>query len=299
MNVAGSDLGGTAYLRLRKIARAAGRPLDELLTLYALEGLLGRLADSPDRDRFVLKGGVLLAAFGDRRPTRDADLLGQEINNDVTEVTERIRRIAERPRNDGLVFKPDSLRSQVIREEDSYSGVRIHLTYDLASAHVRIGVDVNVGDPVFPSPQRIEIPGLLPQSAPVVLRGYTLESVIAEKVVTGIQRGTANTRWRDYADMWTLTGRHSFNAEDLAQSCKTVASHRQATVRPLADLIQAGYPRIAQSKWARWRTAQSHNAVLPPDFLSVLEAVAEFIDPILLDQAPGQSWDPDTRAWVP
>ena len=299
MNVAGSDPGGTQYLGLRKKARAEGKPLDELLTLYALEGLLGRLADSPDRERFVLKGGVLLAAYDDRRPTRDADLLGQEMSNDAEQVTTRIAQIAARPRNDGLVFDPGRTRSQVIREAHAYSGVRVYLTYTLATAQIQIGVDVNVGDPIFPGPQQVELPGLLPDSAPVVLRGYRLVSVIAEKAVTGMQRGIANTRWRDYADVWTLTGRHSFDADDVVQACRVVAAHRQTALLPLADLITDGYPAVAQARWSRWISGQSRNPALPSDFSGVLAAVAAFVDPALLGQVPRHTWDPGARNWVP
>ena len=299
MNVAATDPGGAEYLDLRKKARAEGRPLDELLTLYALEGLLGRLADSPDSERFILKGGVLLAAFGDRRPTRDADLLAQQMSNDLEQVTRRIARIAARPRHDGLVLNRGGTRSQLIRDEDEYSGVRVHLTYNLARAHIHIGVDVNVGDPIFPEPQQVELPGLLPDGAPVVLRGYRLVSVIAEKAVTGMQRGVANTRWRDYADLWTLTRRHPFNADDVVQACRIVAAHRQVVLSPLADLITDGYPAVAQAKWLRWMSGQSHNPSLPSDFSAVLAAAAAFVDPALLGQVPGHTWDPDARLWLP
>ena len=79
----GATVGGRAYLDLRKAASVAGRPTDEFLQLYALEGFLDRLGSSPHAEHFVLKGGVLLAAYDARRPTRDIDLAGPDVANDL------------------------------------------------------------------------------------------------------------------------------------------------------------------------------------------------------------------------
>lgn len=298
MNVARFTQGGQQYLDLRRTARARGRPFDELLTLYALEGLLGRLSASPQASKFVLKGGLLLAALDERRPTRDADLLAQEMSNDAQEVEALIAQVAGISRSDGLVFDPTNVRSEIIRDEEAYSGVRIHLTFGLATARIPVSVDVNVGDPIFPDPQEVTLEALLPGSPPVVLLGYQMVSVLAEKAVTGMQRGVANTRWRDWADMWTLTGKHIFEADELAQACAIVSEHRSAPLSPLADLTRAGYPTVARQRWSQWRRRQDHNPALPDDFSPLLEAVSEFVDPALDGRAAGHTWDPYSRLWV-
>lgn len=95
---------GRVYLDLQNKARREGRPNAELQQLYVLEGFLGRLAASPDRDRFVLKGGVLLAAFGTRRPTRDVDFQGLRLANDTATVKALLIEVAGIPLEDGLVF---------------------------------------------------------------------------------------------------------------------------------------------------------------------------------------------------
>lgn len=77
---------GRAYLDLRKKARQDRRPVDELTQLYVLESFLARMASTGSADRFVLKGGVLLAVFGQRRPTRDIDLQAHSIANDPATV---------------------------------------------------------------------------------------------------------------------------------------------------------------------------------------------------------------------
>ena len=163
---------------------------------------------------FVLKGGMLLAAYERRRPTKDADLLAEDLHMEAATVRTRIAAVAERTRNDGLVLSTLPVRAVVIRDEDEYSGVRVSLQYHLASARIPFHVDVNVGDPVWPEPQSLSIPGLL--GGHLNLRGYPIVSVLAEKLVTAVQRGEANTRWRDFADVYLLTGSHAVHGVEIA-----------------------------------------------------------------------------------
>lgn len=188
---------GRVYLDLQNKARRDGRPNAELQQLYVLEGFLARLAASPDRDRFVLKGGVLLAAFGTRRPTRDVDFQGLRLANDTATVKALIIAVAGIPLEDGLVFHTRTAHADTIRDEDEYSGVRVTMTATLARAQLTFHVDVNVGDPVTPAAVLVHVPRLL-GGEPLALSGYPLPMVHAEKVVTALQRGTVNTRWRDW-----------------------------------------------------------------------------------------------------
>ncbi|MGH3449068.1 MAG: nucleotidyl transferase AbiEii/AbiGii toxin family protein, partial [Nocardioidaceae bacterium] len=138
-----STAAGRAYLDVQNLARRTGRPTDELHQLYALEGLLARLVASPYRDRLVLKGGVLLAAYEARRPTRDVDLQARQVPNQVEDVLGMVREIAAVPLDDGLVFDAAVATATSIRDEDSYSGVRVNLTGTLASARLALHADVN------------------------------------------------------------------------------------------------------------------------------------------------------------
>ena len=95
---------GRAYLDLRAKARGDRRPVDELLQLYVLESFLARLAESRFAEHLVLKGGVLLAAFGERRATRDVDLQAQALDNDAENIRDVICEVAARLLEDGVVF---------------------------------------------------------------------------------------------------------------------------------------------------------------------------------------------------
>ena len=287
---------GDAYLDLQNQARRSGRPTQELLQLYVLEGFLARLAVSDLRDRFVLKGGVLLAAFDSRRPTKDVDLAGQDVANDTEAVLNLVRRVlvVAPPSDDGVAFVVETSTAETIREENDYSGVRVHVEAHLASAKLPFHVDVNVGDPIWPSPTTVAVPRLR-GGEPIELRGYPMHMVHAEKIVTAVQRATANTRWRDFGDIWSLSRQHSVKADELTQAIEEVASYRKATMRSLADVLD-GYAELGQARWGQWRR-RSNSDHLPAQFASVLDAVIAFADPVLTNTVAGRTWSANSGAW--
>lgn len=286
---------GRAFLDLRARANADGRPVDEYLTLYALEGFLDRLSRSRHRDRFVLKGGVLLAAFDERRATRDVDLAGLQLDNAIETVTKAIIEIASIEIDDGLAIATDQASAEVIREDGAgYTGVRISLPATLASARVSFHVDVNVGDPIEPAPETTSVPRILGGTIDVL--GYSVEMVIAEKLVTAVQRGTANTRWRDFVDLHRIVGSRSLPGAQLVTSTRLVANYRQATLAPLRSVLD-GYGAIAQPRWAAWRTKQKLEDEAPERIDDLVDSLVEFADPILDGTAETRMWDPSASAW--
>jgi hypothetical protein len=272
-----ADRGGAAYLDLQRLARAQGRPTAELIQLYVLEAFLRRLSRSAQVDRLVLKGGMLLAAFDLRRPTRDVDLLALACDNDPFAVRALVVEVGATPDDDGVLFDVDGAVTEVIRDEDLYPGVRVRLEASLATARVPLSVDVNVGDPVWPRPARTPIPSLL-GGPPVHVLGYPLAMVVAEKLVTAIQRGRANTRWRDFADLWMLLGgpqaqqsgqtgplgpgAEALDDTNVIEAIRAVAAHRAAALAPLGPTL-AGMEREAQPRWSAWRKRQAGAALLP------------------------------------
>lgn len=288
--------GGRAYLDLQKKARAEGRPTDELLALYALEGFLARLALSEHIDNLVLKGGVLLAAYDTRRPTNDIDFHARALANDANTVLGLVAEISSIDRDDGMIYDVADAIAEVIRDGDEYSGVRVVMTCHLARANIRFHVDVNVGDPVWPAPMHIDIPLLLGGS--IELRGYPLEMVHAEKIVTAVQRGIANTRWRDFADIYLLSRRHEIDGTRQRRSIMTVAAHRSVMLEPLA-VVLAGYAEFGQVRWANWVRKQRLDNRLLIDFADIVTDVQRFADPVLIDEVDGRTWDPAQRTWSP
>jgi hypothetical protein len=287
---------GDAYLDLQKLAKADGRATDELLALYALEGFLDRLSSSPRADDLVLKGGVLLAAYDTRRPTRDIDLQATNLAGDSDTVLELVRDIAASHRDDGLVYDASSATAEVIRDEEEYSGVRVRLIARLSRARIPFHVDVNVGDPIWPPPGNVEVSRLL--GGAITVRGYPLSMVFAEKIVTAVQRGTVNTRWRDYADIAILSAAHDVNGDELAGSIDVVATYRNATLNPLDEAL-AGYAEIAQNKWGAWVRKQRLTDRLAQDFAIVLQDVSTFASPAVAGGISGLTWTHNGRRWMP
>jgi len=185
--------GGRAYLDLRKAASAAGRPTDELLQLYALEGFLDRLSGSPHADRVVLKGGVLLAAFDARRPTRDVDLAAVDLANDVNDIRALVNEILAVDRDDGLEFDPTATTSATIRDDDLHGGVRTTVHGSLSTFVVQFHIDVNLCDPLWPTPEEVDVPRLL-GGAPIRMRGYRVELILARDVLSGFPK-IGQQRW--------------------------------------------------------------------------------------------------------
>jgi predicted nucleotidyltransferase component of viral defense system len=246
-------------------------------------------------EKFVLKGGVLLAALEARRPTRDIDLAARALDNSVNEVLAVVRNVADIALDDGLEFDSAGAIADVIREEDHYSGVRVSLAGQLSRAAVRLHVDVNVGDPIWPEPQQVRLPRLL--NGELLIRGYPLEMVLAEKIVTAVARGSANTRWRDFVDIYVLARRHSVRAATLRTSIGRVAQYRRLDLAPLRSVF-AGYAELAQQRWLAWLRKNRLESSTPTDFSAVLDLVQVFADPVIVAEIHDKVWDPVRREWV-
>lgn len=290
-----ATVAGRVYNDLRNVARRNDRDVAEYLVFYALEGVLARLPTSGQARDLVLKGGVLMAAFTARRPTRDVDLQAAGFVNDVGECERRVRDIVGVELEDGLVFDASSTRGEVIREDGGYSGVRVHVQARLASARIAMHLDINFGDPIWPAPIPVDLPRLLGDS--IRLLGYPDHMVLAEKIVTAIQRGTANTRWRDFTDIASIASARRIAETDLStQALPRVAQHRQTTLRPLAEVLDGMAP-AAQPKWAAWRRRQRLHET-PEQLQQLLDQCTVFADPVLTGHASGLSWNPSTGTWA-
>lgn len=284
---------GTTYLTLQRLATQRGRPTDELLQLYVLERFLARLALSDAAEKLVLKGGVLLAAFDARRPTRDIDFAARQVSNELEAIRALVIGILDVKIDDGVQFDRNSVGIDVIRDDALYSGARVTAQARVSRAKLTFHVDVNIGDPIHPAPQMVELPSLIGDAVRVL--GYPIEMVLAEKLVTALDRGTTSTRWRDFADIWTLVCRHDVSGLAVTEASRRVAEHRDVAFRSLSERLD-GYAALAQPRWAAWRTKfRLHQ--LPESFEEVLRLVCAFGEPIFDGSAEERHWHRDTAGW--
>lgn len=288
---------GRAYLDLQNRARRDGRPSQEYLTMYVAERWLARLARSAYVDDFVLKGGMLLAVFGNRRPTVDADALARNLANDEAAVSERVADIAAIELDDGVEFIADTVTTAQIRDDALYAGVRISMNARIATAKLKLRVDVNFGDPVTPGPQRVDLPALRPDAPAVEVLGYPIETVIAEKLVTAIDLGETNTRVRDFADLYALLTARDLEGGVVREAIAATSDYRGVALIPTG----AAFDNVVELRAATYRTyrtglgaAGSH---LPDAFADVVRLVSRFADPLMANDDGVGSWCSEHRRW--
>jgi hypothetical protein len=290
---------GRAYLDLQNQARRQKRGTQELLTMYIVERWLSRMSRSQYAEDFILKGGMLLASFGTRRPTVDAGALARNMSSDQETVARRVIEIAAmEDSDDGVEFLPDTVTTAVIRDDALYSGVRVTMTAQLATAQIKLRLDINFGDPVTPAPRTVELPSLRPDSPPICILGYPIETVLAEKLVTAIELGRANTRVRDFVDIYLLTGTQTLQCGSLRQALLATADFRGTTLIPLARAAE-GLGELRDSTYVSYRKGLGEaSASLPDRFSDVVAAVAIFVGPVLEGIDAEAAWDPAKRDWL-
>ena len=249
--------------------------------MYVVERWWERLSHSPYVNDFVLKGGMLLAAFGSRRPTVDADALARNMAGDLESVIARVAEVASISGDDGVEYLTGTTTASVIRDDARYSGVRVVMAARLATAQAKLRLDVSFGDPVTPAPGVVELPALRPGYPPVRILGYPLATVLAEKLVTAIHLGPANTRVRDFVDVFTLTRTKDVDAEQVAAAMQATAAYRGVELRPLSDAV-GNLATVRASTYAAYRRGLGPDGQhLPADFTDVVAAVVAFADRML------------------
>ena len=247
------NLAASVRQRLLNIAKREGEVFDLVLTRYALERFLYRLGHSQYHSQFLLKGAMLFAVWGGEphRPTRDIDLLG--FGPSELPLLEKIFRniCQENVEPDGVEFLPDTLRAIEIREDQEYQGVRVQFEARLENAMIPIQVDIGFGDAVTPAPENITYPTVLDFAAPK-LRAYPVYTVVAEKFQAMVWLGIANTRMKDFYDIWIIMQKFSFNGQLLAQAIEATFVRRNTLLpasAPLALSKVFSSDAVKQTQW--------------------------------------------------
>lgn len=283
--------------RLKNEARATGRPFAELLELFAVERFLHRLGRSEHRDRFVLKGAVLLRHWlgTHTRPTRAIDLLGSE-DLDAATLRDYLRDLLQvEVEDDGIEFQLDSIIVRPIRVESPVLGLRAKFDARLGRTRLRYQVDVGLGDAVFPPTEEV-VPGGLLGFPMASVRAYTPYTTVAEKLEAIVEQGEANSRIKDYYDLMMLLRRLTFDGPTLVESIRRTFAQRATTIPagPL-DGLSSGFAQDALNT-GRWRAFHVKGGLTTASS-DLSEAVAEInrsAQPALDAAREGQ---PFSRHW--
>jgi len=248
-----ANLPASVRQRLLNLATERKEDFGLVLTRYGLERFLYRLSVSPHRDSFVLKGALLLQLWTAEtyRPTRDLDLLGRGISNiGYRKIFSEV--CSQKVEDDGLMFLPDTIRVERIRDDEAYEGVRVRVEARLGDVRVPLQIDVGLGDAIVPASEELEYPTLLKFPAPK-LHAYSKESVVAEKFEAMVKLGMANSRMKDFYDLWVLARRFEFESGILAAAIQATFETRRTTLPKSSPLaLQADFYELP-SKQTQWR----------------------------------------------
>jgi hypothetical protein len=283
--------------KLLALAHERGEDFQFLLSRWVVERFLSRLAASGQKDRFILKGATLFLAWEGRlhRPTRDLDLLGFG-SPEVMEVVQRIQDVCATRAADGLIFELKGIQGERIREDAEYEGVRVRVPVTLDGARVMMQIDIGFGDLVDPPPMEVTLPALLPLDAPV-LRGYPREVVIAEKFHAMVVLGIANSRMKDFFDIWTLASTQRFDLERLSQAIRSTFERRRTGLperTPVALTAEFLGDGAKQKQWLAFGLRLGLKEL--PSLPVVGEQISDLLLPAIqtphLGHAAGKTWKP-------
>lgn len=294
------NVSASVRAKLLELSRKHGEQFNFILTRYALERLLYRLGKT-NRDKFVLKGAMLFALWTARarhRPTVDMDLLayGPPSLDTIRSIFQTAAALAA---DDGIAFFPETVQTAEIREDAFYSGIRVTMEGRLGKASIPLQIDIGFGDDVTPSPAETEYPTLLPMPAPV-LRVYPRETVIAEKLHTMVERGLANSRMKDFYDIWFLARNFDFDGVLLGNAIRATFARRRTDLPNGLPFALSSTFTAAPAKQAQWkafvtRTSTANGA---PDLAGVVDQIRVFLVPILdgltSPTSSPRKWNPET-----
>lgn len=308
MNEDSSNLVASVRQRLLNGARERREEFQLTLTRYAIERLLYRLSRSPHRHDFILKGAALYAVWSKEiedvvyRPTRDLDLwsAGSPTVESMVAMFQKI--VSTVVEADGLTFDAAQVRGDAMREGERYQGCRLCLDAFLGTAQVPLQIDIGYGDAVTPAAIESDYPTLLQFPAPR-LRLYPRETVVAEKFEAMLSLGMANSRMKDFFDIWMLSRHFAFDGATMVRAI-TATFKRRGT--PIPESVPIALTvRFSQDplKGAAWNAFTRRNALQAPELAEVVLRLQNFLMPPTRAAAmqsnleahwqPGEGWAKD------
>jgi predicted nucleotidyltransferase component of viral defense system len=215
--------------RINNYAKDNSIAAQVVLQNYMFERFLARLSESEYREKFVIKGGMLIAAIVglDVRSTMDLDTTLKNLPLTEDKILEAVKTICDINLDDEVIFEIVSIAP--IRKDDRYGGycVRLDAVYD--TIVTPLSIDVSTGDVITPSAVQYEFSGIFDDELRIRLWGYNIETVMAEKLETILSRGIFNTRPRDFYDIFILATTQKYDKKLLKRALAATAEHRGST----------------------------------------------------------------------
>lgn len=268
--------------KLKNVAKENFRLYQELLTVYALERSLFRLGKSKYRENFTLKGGIFLYALYGKdypRSTSDIDLRADKVNGTPESILSIFSEIFAIESDDGIVFDLGALKAREITKQDKYQGVNISITALLGNSRLPVSIDIGFGDVIVPSKKEMTFPVLLDMESPKIY-GYSIESVLAEKFEAIVSLGYANTRFKDFYDIYVILHSEKINADLLMQAIVQTFQNRSTSFDDIAVFEDSFATDVERVK--RWNAfVKKKNALLQVTFEEVIKQIKAYFEPIV------------------
>lgn len=274
--------------RLRENAKSTGAPFQQVLQQYAIERFLYRVSKSKHAHGVVLKGALLLKTIGipRARPTMDIDML-RKGKADQASLIALVKDCATLDvEADGLSFLPDSVVAEEITKDSEYKGTRILMDARMDKVRLRIQIDFGVGDVMVPGPRMIEYPAFL-ASDTIQLLAYPVESAIAEKLQAMVALGNANSRMKDFYDVWMCSQHLDFEADALLNAIGATFKNRETPVS--AEEFEALKTSFVEQHRVQWNAfvKKIGEDKLVDALGNVVEDLKVFATPLLSSLARG------------
>jgi hypothetical protein len=289
-----SNLAASVRQRLLNLAKEHRADFQLILIQYGIERLLYRLTQSVYKDRFLLKGAMLFSIWSNEpfRSTRDVDLLGQG-DSDTPTMLKVFREICRTAvEDDGLQFLVDTIEGEPIRDDQEYQGIRLWIEARLAGARISLQIDIGFGDAVSPPPELVDYPVMLDLPVPR-LRAYPREVVVAEKFQAMVVLGIANSRMKDFFDVWMLASVFDFAGTRLSQAIGTTFERRKTElpINPPLALTEEFYKDAGkQIQWTAF-LRKGRLKIQEKDFGEVVSLLREFLMPPTIALAKKQVFE--------
>lgn len=212
--------------KIRNIAKSKNIPAQVILQNYMFERFLNRLSVSAYKEKFVLKGGMLVAALVglDNRATMDLDTTLKNLPLTPESIENALNEIFEIDLKDDVMFKLKGVSP--IREDDIYGGYRVALDAIYETIITPMTIDVSTGDVITPNAVKFNFTGIFDDELKFELWAYNIETVLAEKVETILRRNVFNTRPRDFYDTYILITTQEFDKKLFAEALEKTIEHR-------------------------------------------------------------------------
>ena len=242
--------------KIRNIARAKNIPAQVILQNYMFERLLVRLAVSEYKDRFVLKGGMLVAAIVglDNRATMDLETTIKNLPLTPESIIASLKSICGISIDDGVDF--EIVRISPIREDDIYGGYRVAINAKFDTLLTPLSIDISTGDAITPQAVQYRFSEIFDEESSYELWAYNIETVMAEKTETILRRGVFNTRPRDFYDVYILATTQRFDKKVFTEALTATAAHRGTTgqIEDIAGIMSniEKSPELS-SMWNKYR----------------------------------------------